>query len=213
MNTLKVIIMGIAVILTLIFVFTSIADYALYSTKRNLIAHGIDYAVCAAIQEIDMSASNEGLSKGFDPQTGKLLSDNIKLNEPTAGNAFFGTLESNTGIKRNDISKDTLIAYINPSSTGINYVLKKDSQRIEGFAVSPDKLETAINNTINILWDTNIPESDKHTIYVNGNPSTNEFKKVPYLLVFIKNHQINGLFRKRTATFIGFAGAKLERRD
>lgn len=208
---MKVIVMGIAVILTLVIGFASIADYALYSTRRSLIARGIDYAVCAAIQEIDISASTEGLSEGFDPQTGKVLSDNIMLNESTADRTFFETLEANTGIKRGDIAMDTLIAYIYPSGNLINYTIKKDSRRVEGFVTSPDKLETAINNTINTFWDTSIPESDRHTIYVNGNPSTNEFKNVPYFLVFIKNHRINGLFRKQTATFVGFAGAKLER--
>lgn len=210
---MKVIVMGISVILALVIVFASIADYALYSTRRNLIARGIDYAVCAAIQEIDMPASTEGLSEGFDPQTGKVLSDNIMLNESTADSAFFETLEANTGIKRSDIAMDTLIARICPSDTGINYIIWKDSQRIEGFATSPDKLEETINNAINVFWDISIPESDRHTIFVNGNPSTNEFKKVPYFLVFIKDHQINGLFRKRTATFVGFAGAKLERTE
>jgi len=205
--------MGIAVILALVIVFASIADYALYSTRRNLIARGIDYAVCAAIQEIDVPASTEGLSEGFDPQTGKVLSDSIMLNESTADSAFFETLEANTGIKRSDIAMDTLIAHICPSDTGINYIIRKDSQRIEGFATSPDKLEAAINNAINVFWDTSIPESDRHTIFVTGNPSTNEFKKVPYFLVFIKDHQINGLFRKRTATFVGFAGAKMERAE
>lgn len=208
---MKMIVTGIAVISALIIMFVSIADYALYSTRRNLIARGIDYAVCAAIQEIDVPESTEGLSEGFDLQTGKVLTDNIMLNENTADSAFFETLEANTGIIRSDIAMDTLIAYICPSDTGINYTIKKDSQRVEGFATSPDKLEAAINNTINVFWDTSISESDSHTIYVNGNPSTNEFKKVPYFLVFIKNHQINGLFRKRTATFVGFAGAKLER--
>lgn len=210
---MKVLIMGLSVILTLVIVFTSIADYALYSTKRSLIARGIDYAVCAAIQEIDASESTEGLSEGFDTRTGILLSDNIKLNEAIADNAFFETLESNTGVKRSDIVDETLIAYISSSETGMDYILKKDDQRVEGFAASPDKLEAAINNTINIFWDTNLPEADKHTIYVNGNPSTNEFKKVPYFLVFIKDHQINGLLKKRTATFVGFAGAKLERKE
>lgn len=208
---LKIIVLGIAVILTLVIMFVSIADYALYSARRNLIARGIDYAVCAAIQEIDVSASTNGLAEGYDPQTGRVLIENICLNEITADNAFFGTLEVNTGVKRVNIAKDTLIAYVSTSDSGINYTIKKDSQRVEGFVTSPDKLEVAINNTINIFWDASNPDSDKQTIYVNGNLSTNEFKKVPYFLVFIKDYQINGLFSKRTATFIGFAGAKLER--
>lgn len=210
---MKVIVMGMAVILTLVIVFASITDYALYSTRRNLIARGIDYSVCAAIQEIDISESTDGLSEGFDPQTGRVLTENIWLDEIAADNAFFGTLEANTGVKKDNIAKDTLIAYISPSDSGINYTIKRDSQRVEGFVTSPDKLEASINNTINIFWDTSNPASDKQTIYVNGNPSSNEFKKVPYFLIFIKDYQINGLFSRRTATFIGFAGAKLQRTE
>lgn len=210
---MKVVLIGISVILVLVIVFVNIADYALYSSKRNLIARGIDHSVCAAIQEIDIPSSIDGLSKGYDPDTGKILVNDIHLNEQYAENAFFGTLFANAGVKRNDIVSNTLIAYVWPSSGGINYLIKKGIEKQEGFVSSPDKLEAVINNAIGILWDTSNSESDKHTIYVNGNPSTNEFKKVPCFLVFIKNHQINGLFRKRTATFIGFAGAKLERKE
>ena len=39
---MKVILTGISVMLVLILVFVNIADYALYSSKRNLIARGID---------------------------------------------------------------------------------------------------------------------------------------------------------------------------
>lgn len=210
---MKVVLTGISVILVLVIVFVNIADYALYSTKRNLIARGIDHSVCAAMQEIDIPSSINGLSEGYDPNTGKILVNDIRLNEQYAENAFFGTLAANTGVKRNDIGSNTLIAYVWPSYSGINYLIKKESERREGFVSSPDMLEAAINNAIDILWNTNNPESDSHVIYVNGNPSTNEFKRVPYFLIFIKNYEIDGLFRKRTATFVGFAGAKLERRE
>ena len=210
---MKVVLTGISILLILAMVFINIVDYALYSTKRNLIARGIDYSVCAAIQEIDIPSSRTGLAEGYDPDTGKILVNDIRLNEQYAENAFFGTLTENVGVKRNEIEANTLMVYVWPSSSGINYLIKKENKKYEGFVSSPDKLEEAINNAIGVLWNTSDTESDKHIIYVNGNPSTNEFKKVPYFLVFIKNHQINGLFRKRTATFVGFAGAKLERRE
>jgi hypothetical protein len=210
---LKVILTGISVMLVLVMVFVNIADYALYSSKRNLIARGIDHSVCAAIQEIDITASLEGLSEGYDTSTGVASSDNILLNEQYAENAFFSTLRSNTDIMKNDISDNTLIVFVCPIKSGISYVIKKGPERMEGFVSSPGMLETAINNSVEILWNENEENPDEHIIYVNGNPSTNEFKKVPYFLVFIKNHEISGLFRKRTATFVGFAGAKLERRE
>ena len=209
---MMVIFTGISVMLVLILVFVNIADYALYSSKRNLIARGIDHSVCAAIQEMDLSLSKIGLSEGFDPETGRILVNDIRLDEETAENAFFSTLTANAGLSRNDVGSNTLIAYVWPTAAGISYLIKKGSARHEGFVSSPDKLEEAINNAISILWDTNNSQSDSHLIYVNGNPSTNEFKRTPYFLVFVKDYQIDGLFRKRTATFVGFAGAKLERR-
>ncbi len=209
---MKVILTGISVMLVLILVFVNIGDYALYSSKRNLIARGIDHSVCAAIQEVDLDLSRIGLSEGFDPETGKILVNDIRLNEETAENAFFSTLAANTSVNRTDINANILIAYVWPSTAGINYLIKKENDRHEGFVVSPDRLEETINNAIDIMWDRSNPQSDSHLIYVNGNPSTNEFKRTPYFLVFIKDYQIDGLFSKRTATFVGFAGAKLERR-
>lgn len=210
---MKVILTSISVILVLILVFVNIADYALYSNKRNIIAIGIDHSVCAAIQEIDIPSSKIGLSEGYDQETGKILINDIRLNEETAENAFFSTLQANAGVKRNDIKSNTLIVYIWPSTAGINYLIKKESEMHEGFVSSPDRLELVINNAIGTLWDTNDSEIDNYLIYVNGNPSTNEFRRTPHFLVFIKDYQINGLFRKRAATFVGFAGAKISRQE
>ena len=210
---MKVILTGISIVLVLVLTFVNISDYALYSNKRNLIARAVDYSVCAAIQEVDLSLSKVGLSEGFDSETGKVLINDIHLDEQSSENAFFETLLTNTGEKRNDIKENTLIVYIHPSTGGINYLIKKESERHEGFVTSPDRLEAAINNAIDALLDTNNTQSDSHVIYVNGNPSTNEFKEAPYFLVFIKNHEIDGLFRRRSATFVGFAGAKISRQE
>lgn len=210
---MKVVLIGISVTLVLILVFVNIADYALYSNKRNLIARGIDHSVCSAIQEVDLNLSRIGLSEGFDPETGRILINDIHLNEESAENAFFETLKANTGVERNNIESNTLIVYVWPSTGGINYLIKKESERQEGFVSSPDRLEVAINNSIGLLWDTNNTDTDSHVIYVNDNPATNRFKEVPYFLVFIKNYEIDGLFRRRTATFVGFAGAKISRQE
>lgn len=208
---MKVLLIGISVILVLILVFVNIADYALYSNKRNLIARGIDHSVCAAIQEIDIPSSKTGLSEGYDPETGKILVNDIRLNEETAENAFFSTLQANAGVEKDDIKSNTLVVYVWPSTSGINYLIKKESEKYEGFVSSPDRLEAAINNAIGTLWDANNSEIDRRLIYVNGNPSTNEFRRIPHFLVFIKDYQVDGLFRKRAATFVGFAGAKISR--
>jgi hypothetical protein len=208
---LTMVFIGLSGMLLVLIIFISIADFALYSTKRNMISRGIDYAVCAAIQEIDSMESEDGLAKGFDETTGKLLVDGIVLNEARSDNAFFSTLQINTGIMREVLSDNMLIITISPNMTGLEYVLRKGQQKLEGSVTSPVQLEPIINNAIEQFWEDTSQEQDSHIIYVNGNLDTNQFKKVPYYMVFIKDYRINGLFRKRTATFVGFAGAKIER--
>lgn len=209
---LTVVFVGLTGILLVLLVFISIADYALYSAKRNMISRGIDYAVCAAIQEIDSIQSVDGLASGFDEITGKPLVDGIILNETQSDNAFFSTLQVNTGIIEESINGNALIITVMPTVAGLEYLVRKGQQRLEGSVASPVQLETVINHSIEQFWEGTNPEHDSHIIYVNGNIRTNQFKKVPYYMVFIKDYQINGLFRKRTATFVGFAGAKIERR-
>lgn len=209
---LAVVFLGLSAILLILLVFSSIADYALYSIKRNIISRGIDYAVCAAIQEIDRTESEDGLASGFDETTGKMLVDGIILNEASSDNAFFTTLQINTGINRETISSNTMIVTVSPNTAGMDYIIRKGQQRLEGSVTSPDQLEPIINNGVGQFWGGTDSEENSHIIYVNGNPETNQFKKVPYYMVFIKDYQIDGLFKKRTATFVGLASAKIERR-
>ena len=209
---LAIMFISITIMVLILLVFVNIADYALYSIKRNTISKGIDYAVCAAIQEIDNTESESGLATGYDETTGKLSVDNIVINEARADSAFYSTLQSNTGITRAIVESSVLVVLANPTNTTLEYIIKKGTEREEGSVPSPASLETAINNKINEYWDAPAPSSDRQIIYVNGNVKTNQFKKVPYYIVFIKDYEIDGLFRKRAATFIGFAGAKIERR-
>ena len=182
-----VVFLGLSSILLVMLVFISIADYALYSTKRNMISRGIDYAVCAAIQEIDSIESVDGLATGFDEITGKPLVEGIVLNEARSNNAFFSTLQANTGIMREAISGNALIVTVSPNMAGLEYILRKGQQRLEGSVVSPIHLEPVINTAIEQFWEGTNPEQDSHIIYVNGNLRTNQFKKVPYYIVFIKD--------------------------
>lgn len=209
---LSIIFLGFTVTLLILLIFLSIADYAVYSTKRNTISRGIDYAVCAAIQEIDCVESEEGLASGFDEVTGKTLVDDIVINEARADNTFFSTLQMNTGINSEAISSNTMIVTLSPRAEGMDYNIHNGQQRVEGSVSSTEQLEPVINNAVERFWDGADPKQDSQVIYINGNPKTNQFKKVPYYLVFIKDYQINGLLKRRTATFVGFAGAKIERR-
>lgn len=209
---LAVTFLSLMVMLLILIVVVNAADYALYSLKRNMIGKAIDYSVCAAVQEIDKTKSEEGLSRGYDESTGSILVDGIFIDESAADNAFFSTFQLNTGIRRNAVEEKVLVIIMNPTSSCIEYVIKKDTARTEGSLTNPEQIEGIINAAIFEYCNTSGPENDEQEIYVEGNPETNEFKKRPYYMAFIKNYEIDGLFRKRTATYVGFAGAKVQRK-
>lgn len=209
---MAVILTGIMIASLMLLVFINISDYALYSLKRYYISRGIDYAVCAAVQEIDDGGSSTGLSEGYNETDGRILTDNIRIDELSADYAFFSTLQANTSIQRDSINDSTLIVIVNPSEGEMQYIIKKAEMRDEGSISNPENLEGVINTKINQYFDSTDQDSDRHLIHVNGNIRTNEFKSRPYYMVFIRNYQIDGLFRKRTATFVGFSGAKIERK-
>ena len=137
----SIVLLGIMVVLLTFLVFVSIADYALYSTKRNILNKGIDYGVCAAIQEISGLESEIGLATHLTRIQGMPLTNNIVLDEESADNAFYTTLQSNTGISRESIEGNVLTIIVNPTDTALNYIIKKDTQRFEGSVSSPSGLK------------------------------------------------------------------------
>lgn len=204
--------LSLMVMLLILVVVVNAADYALYSFKRNMIGKAVDYSVCASVQEIDMARSEEGLSQGYDASSGAISYDGIHIDETSADNAFFSTLQANAGIPKGDIESKALIVIMNPTGTGIEYIIKKDDIRVEGTISDPGEIEGIISAVYSESGEVSGSETDTQDIFVNGNPDTNEFKKRPYYMAFIKNYEIDGLFRKRTATYVGFAGAKMERK-
>ncbi len=208
-GALSVVFLGLAVILVLVILILSIADYSLYSYKKKSIASAIDFSVSAAVQENNVELSRRGYAAGVDESAGKLSTDNIIIDKNIAETAFFSTLEKNVGIKRTDVIANTMIIIINPTSSSMNYIISNDTKDISGSVTEPSSLESIINTNSIQFWDASLPDSE--LVYVNGNPKTNEFKKKPYYMVFIKNFEIDGLFKKRLATFISFKGANIER--
>ncbi len=200
---------GLAVILALGLILLTIADYSLYSYKKKAIASAIDFSVSAAVQENNVELSRKGYAAGIDESTGKLSTNDIIIDETTSKTAFFSTLEANAGIKVSNVISNTMIIIVNPTSISMNYIISNDTKNISGSTSEPDELQSIINTSSIQFWDSALP--DNELIYVNGNPKTNEFKKKPYYMVFIKNFQIDGLFKKRLATFISFKGANIER--
>ena len=62
---------GISIIAFLLVIFLNIADYSIFTYKRNEISRALDYAVTAAVQQIKTNESIEGLAEGFSDNSGK----------------------------------------------------------------------------------------------------------------------------------------------
>ncbi len=210
-GTLSFMFFSMAIVLVLAIIVLNVADYSLYSYKKKCIASAIDFAVSAAVQENNTELSRQGYSEGVDETTGKISTDNIVIDTEKASAAFFSTLESNAGIRKDQVISKMMIIVINPTYTDINYIITNDSKNISGSVTDPSSMETVINTNSLAFWDAADPDSE--TVYINGNPKTTEFEKRPCYMVFVKNFEIDGLFKKRTATFIAFKGSHIERRD
>lgn len=205
----------LAVMVAVFFSFLQIADYALFTYKRNLIAKAMDYSVAAAVQEIDRAASRDGLGEGFDEMTGAPLVDHIVLEEEGAQNAFYSTLQANCGLSRAQVQDNTLTVMTNTIQGNVNYHIlagKPESpNRLDrmGSLAEPRELETVINLAVNDYWGPG--DTDRNVLYVNENPKTNQFRERPYYMAFIRNLTIHGLLKTRQASFAAFKGAKIER--
>ncbi len=206
----SVILLSLIMFIALLFVFLNIADYAVYSEKRDIIAKSIDYAVTAAVQEVDTTASKSGLAQAYDPVTGQIQLKSIYLNETLANNAFYSTFNANTNIERTTIENRALVVLVNPQQSNLQYIIKSSAGRITGTVSTPEQLQTVINNKLN-TDSVVIGGTDKHIIYVNGNVKTVKFKERPYYLVVIRNLPVRGLFRSNDTTFVSFKGANIER--
>lgn len=204
----SIVFLAIVIFVTLLILTINLFDYSMYSYKVKVLSRSIDSSVCAAIQEVDKDSV--GLETEF-TESGEDNTNNIKINEISAINAFYSTFTSNIKIDKSIIDPFLLIAILNPDETGINYIIKKGSSRFEGRVDKPSEIQSIINTHINTDF-TEVYEGQKSVIVnINGNVDTNQFKKRPYFIVFLKDWQINGIVSKRLTTFIDFSGAKIER--
>lgn len=208
---MSIFLFSMAVVCLVLLVLLNVADYMLYSAKRNIIARAVDYSVCSAIQEIDVARSREGLSLGYDENTGIPSVASIFLNEEHADNAFFCTFRANAGIDETSIRPYVTRVIVYPLEDSLECRFKKGSREAVQRVDDEELLEGIINSRI-MEWQDD-DSVDSHIIYVNGNPYTQEFKRRPYYMVVIKDYEIDGLFKRRSATFVGFAGARIERRQ
>lgn len=207
---LGVIFIGLTVTFLVVFAFINISDYAVYTYKRNSISKAIDYAVTAAVQDIDREKSFEGLAEGFDETTGRRLSDGVEIDIDRAEKTFLSVFNSNCNKEQTDISRNLLICATFARAGRVSYKIKTSSGKvIDGTVDSPNLIEDRINDAAKGYW----PDSDDNSsrIAINGNPKTNMIDRGTYLFAYIKGIRITGVFTERELTLSCFGGAKLDR--
>jgi Na+-transporting methylmalonyl-CoA/oxaloacetate decarboxylase gamma subunit len=123
---MSIVFLGMAVIFLVMLIFVNAVDYSLYSAKRSMISRAVDYSVCAAVQEIDIEKSKEGLSLEYDEDTGVPSAGCIFLDEEKADNAFFSTFHANTGIDEASIKRYVMRVVVDPLEGSLECRFKKD---------------------------------------------------------------------------------------
>lgn len=198
---------GLSVILLILMIFINIADYSLYTYKRNEVSKAMDYAVTAASQQIKAEHLEE-MSKGFSDTSGKKLLEGVEINMSTASAAFNEIFYRNVSLSSININNNLLLCSTTLTNGSLKYTIHANGSTFEqGEIKEPSELENIINTALSCLW----PDSDKTGIYINGNPRTNMVERGIYLFAVISDIEIKGLISKRKISLSSFAGAKLER--
>ncbi len=200
---------GLSVLAAVLLVFINIADYSIYTYKRNELSGAMDYAVTAAAQQISYINSIDGVSDGFSSDTGKRLLDNVKIDMGSAQTTFLEVFKKNCSVPGNELMNSLLLCATYTDSAGrINYDIKAGQNPVlSGTAEDTLLLEDKVNNALKAYW----PDNNTAKIYVNGNPKTNLLEKGTYLLAVINDIEISGVLSKRKISLSSFAGAKVER--
>ncbi len=199
---------GLSVILLLLIIFINMADYSLYTYKRNEVSKAMDYAVTAASQQIKINENIDGISKGFSDVSGKRLLEGVEINMEKASNTFNEMFYRNVGYSTINIDNNLLLCSTSLENDSLKYTVMVNGSLLEfGELEEPSGLESVINGALSRFW----PDSGKTGIYINGNPKTNMVRKGTYLFAVINDMEIKGLISKRKISLSSFAGAKLER--
>lgn len=201
--------LGLAAIILVFVVFLNIADYSVYTYKRNTISKAIDYAVTAAVQDIDPTESRGGLSEGFDTITGRKLTDDIEIDIDRAEQTFLSVFNSNCSQSQGKIASNLLLCATSVHDNKMGYKIKTSPEGVmDGVVNTPSLIEDRINEAIGSRWRAS---EDSGRIFVNGNPKTNMIENGTYLFAFVKDIRVTGIFTERKLALTGFAGAKLDR--
>lgn len=208
-----IIFIGMMGVIIIFIVFFNIADYSMFAYKKDVISKSVDYAVCAAIQELNVSESILGLSQGYD-EDGIISTKQVKIDTHRAMKVFIDTLKSNSGLSDESIMDSVIACTTYAHASGMNYELcvfndTGQSKITTGYVDLPAQLEGVINVAAQDLRIGNAINGS--LVYVNGNPNTNLFENGSYFLAYVKGVRIRGLKSDRYIDFAGFAGSKVYR--
>lgn len=200
---------GLAVIFVVFIILINIADYSLFTYKRNSASKAMDYAVTAAVQQISKSRSTmTGLANGFNEETGEKLQEGIEIDVDAALKAFRSIFEKNYK-EGTELDKNLLICTTTLHNNRLKYIIKKASETaITGELQDPAELEDKINQVIKQYWGSEINTGQ---VYINGNPKTNVVEKGTYFFAYISDIEIKALYSKRKTSLSCFAGARIQR--
>lgn len=204
-----IIFIGLSVILLAFVVFINIVDYSLFTYKRNAISKAMDYAITAAVQQINKNQSVVGVANGFTEDTGKRILDGVEIDVDMANRTFLNVFYANYNLDNLNINNSLLICATSRQSEKLKYTIKSGTELIfEGELDNSLLVEGRINQAITQYW----PGSENNNqVYINGNPKTNMIENGTYLFAFINDIKITGLYSQRQINLSSFAGAKLER--
>ncbi|QNU67138.1 hypothetical protein EHE19_000865 [Ruminiclostridium herbifermentans] len=201
---------GLGAIVLAFIILINIADYSILTYKRNAISKAMDYAVNAAVQELNLNQSIMGLADGFSEDTGNRSLDGIKIDIDMAQKTFLTVFYENYNSSNFCIDEELLLCATHTIEQNLKYIIKAGNGQIsEGNIENPAFLESRINQAINQYWANS---EDASNVFINGNEKTNIIEKGVYLFAFIKDIKIKGLYSQRTTSLSSFAGAKVERK-
>ena len=210
---LGVLFIGMLAIILIFTVFLNIADYSIFAYNKDAISKSVDYAVCAAVQELDISQSLDGLSQGYSDE-GATSIKGIRIDTAKAMAVFLDTLKSNSRFLNINFKSSIIGCTTYANESGMNYEICTYNDMgisiiAKGKVDRPSQLEEIINNTAQNLRSE--AEAQSGMVYVNGNPNTNFFENGSYFLVYVKGVRVTGLNSERSLDFTGFAGSRVYR--
>lgn len=206
---LAIVFIGLAAIFLAFVIFINIADYSLFTYKRNAISKAMDYAVTAAVQQINKNESKIGLAKGFTEETGEKLLEGVEIDIDMAIKTFLTLFYANYKVDNLNIHNNLLVCATSKQNEKLRYTIKANSELIlKGELDNPILIEQEINQAIARYWPS---IEDNSQVYINGNPKTNMIENGTYILAILNDFKITGLYSQRNVSLSSFAGAKLER--